>query len=333
MINSGDLHNFGQKVSRKSDQNAYFKPRCIFWEHFYFSKQSPLYLFFKNQLSSSDFLFFENHFQLTIETTNNFQTGTSIELINEKINSQIDFYSFGMLTAYCTFFGIIDLHTGNVIYNGKHFIPIDIELVNGALRLPTETLLFPINDEERPYSVYQQIEKYFNQNTIDQFISGFYQMFHLLFTHTKSLSLFLQNFDFTKYPVRVIVMHTLKYKDTTEALIAEEKLQIERKDIPFFFKFINDNNMYYYNEKSEALKVKEQNERTLKKFNQLALNFNEILKPERLENLFINSNLYFAKIFFKEKNWNNYLLHGPKLRVEHGILIFEYNQKLFQAKV
>ncbi len=168
------------------------------------------------------------------------------------------------------------------------------------------------------------------------YLDDFFQIYSIIHSNADQLKIFLATINFEEHPVRVIVMHTLKYKDALESkeeLIEEEKAQLMRDDIPFFFKFINSKYMYFYDESFEKVVVKKQNERTFKKFNQLANSFDVLLDQQRLETLFANSNLYFAKLFYKEKKWNNFSQEQFSLTVLEDVITFDFRQKKYMAKI
>jgi len=296
MMDSGDLHNFGKQVSLDHDEKLFFKPRCIFWEHFYFGTDSPLLKSIKKLVSTEDFQFFQNHFLLHINSKQPGVEGHSLKVESQPINDQIHFKDTGKLIAYCSIFGLLDLHTGNLVYNGTRFIPIDIEVVNASIRVPSETLLFPLNEEERPYSLYFLLLPYLNEENCKLLLEGMIEMLECFAQHSNALLASLDSKDLSSYPVRVIVRHTLDYriKDNTD-LLAEEEIQLKRGDIPYFFKYLGGQDLFFYEEEMKPRKCVELNERALKKFNLIGHPFSDLLQSERIQSV-LRPNFIFMQI-------------------------------------
>ena len=324
MMDSGDLHNFGKQVSLDHNENTFFKPRCIFWEHFYFGSDSPLLAAFKKLVSSKEFSFFQNHFQLQIHSKNPSIEGSSVKVDAHSLNDKIDFKDVGKLIAYCSVFGLLDLHTGNLVYNGKRFIPIDIEVVNAAIRVPSETLLFPLNDEERPYSLYFLLLPYLNEENAKLLLEGMIEMLSCLAENSTALLSELSSVDFSAYPVRVIIRHTLDYRTKENAdLLAEEIIQLERGDIPYFFKYIDGEDLHFYEEEMKPKKCVELNDRALKKFTMIGQPFchllneriNTALKPNMLLQFlrYIQKDLGISKI---DSSQFSYVFTDGKITLE-----------------
>lgn len=282
-MDTGDLHNFGKHVSLDHHENVFFKPRCVYWEFFYFGSDSPLLTIFQKILSPAQFVFFQDHFKLQIHSNNLAVEGSSSKVESVPLDNQINFKDVGRLIAYCSVFGLLDLHTGNLIYNGSQFIPIDIEVVNAVIRVPSETLLFPLNEEERPYSLYFLLLPFLNEERAKEVLEGMLEMTTILSTHVDIILNEVSKIDFSKYPIRVIVRHTLDYrtKENTD-LLDEEIVQLERGDVPYFFKYLGSNDLFYYEEEMKPKKCGPLNERASKKFNMIGRPFSHLLDAERI---------------------------------------------------
>lgn len=250
-----DLHNFGQKVAQVGrGSEVYFqKPRPIFWEWFFFGTNSPLKeIFNKTQ-------FADGIFNLQVEMNQNF-TGFS-KKVDEGINFNKDSHAYhlGALLAYCYVFGIRDLHKGNVIKTQSHLQVIDAEVVLTRLLLPNETLLLPFR--ETPFSVSAAQKTFDRQDDINldnlkQILSGYFDLFTaLLEKHDELLSTFEQYREkMRNVPIRHIIRDTVHYRNYLKnkavlppvSFCKDELTQLERGDVPYYFKFIGDINLYSY---------------------------------------------------------------------------------------
>ena len=333
MMDTGDLHNFGKQVSLDHHENVFFKPRCVYWEHFYFGADSPLLSIFEKTLTPAQFVFFQDHFKLQIHSNNLAINGSSTKVDSVSLNDQINFRDVGRLIAYCSVFGLLDLHTGNLIYNGSQFIPIDIEVVNAVIRVPSETLLFPLNEEERPYSLYFLVLPFLNGERARMVLEGMLEMSSILATHSEEILREVAKNDFAKYPIRVIVRHTLDYRTKANTdLLNEENVQLERGDVPYFFKYLGGNDLFFYEEEMKPKKCGTLNERASKKFNMIGQPFSNLLSAERINSaLMPNMLLQFLRYVQKDIGINKIESDLFSYSFAEGKLTLELNNQLFQT--
>ena len=264
-----DKHNFGQqveKVQRGSD-TWYRKPRSVYWEWFFFGKTSPLKTAYDEVGSHGTKPLSEYFFNLDIEIESTW-CGYAREYPSEKVTiSNEHFYAYGALIAYCYIFGIRDLHKQNLIKTKTHFQVVDVEVVFTSLLLPHETLLLPFKGIGYEFAgigaLVNSQEELIEENK-KQLIHGYWDLFDLVLRKKSEIGEILSKQDFSRNPSRMIIRNTSEYKYFLEsppgnALLSEIE-QMRRGDIPYYFKFIGDKNLYwlsslgtYRNESSVAI--------------------------------------------------------------------------------
>lgn len=332
MKDSGDLHNFGRQVSLDESKRLYHKPRCVFWEQFYFGQSSPLFKFFQDNLPPADFNFFQKHFKLIITGNDLSREGYSSELISNQVDSSLSCSDVGQLIAYCSVFGIMDLHAGNLIFNGTSFIPIDVEVVNAVIRVPSETLLLPINEEERPFSLYNTILPFLGLNNIEEIADNIIKMIGYFLENLEQLKIFLGGLNLSNYPIRVILRHTLDYNsEGIIDLMSEEIMQLNRGDIPYFFKYINDDKLYYFDENLIPKRCKILSERAQRKLSLIGNGFDKLLSRERIsESILPNILLQFfrhiqsdLKVDHVNTSLFKYCLKEDEIFIELGLKMYK----------
>lgn len=248
----GDLHNFGRAVRclRTPDGSDYFlKPRLVFWEWLFFGNDSPLVSFFGDYSAPI--------FGLTIEMDGNSLTGRSkrISNIQNAIVTDAEFRSFGILLGYCYALGIHDLHKNNLIRTTTGLQVIDAEIVFNQSILPNETLLLPFKNMPFEMCGLSLLVKSFDELTLSQttcILDGFTKSIEIIEKQSGALEqVFLDTIVNSTHTIRVMIRETAKYKNwesrsESSAFIREELEQLERGDVPYFFKFIDDPRMFYF---------------------------------------------------------------------------------------
>ena len=251
-VRVGDLHNFGTAVEKLIiNGNTYFlKPRTTFWENLFFGETSSLKEIF------IDTPFF-NYFCLSEILHENQILQKEVQFIG---GHDLNFLNYGFLLSYCFCLGIQDLNHGNVIRKASGVQPIDIEVVFSDLIGPKQTLLIggPLIDFNRSALglFFESIEEVTVDNAIE-LIKGFYQgCMKLLDLSDRILALLPTHSELYSKNNRVIFRNTILYSNLNLDFIPEERIQMQRGDIPYFFKKFSDNNVYYYKNKSQIEVVK-----------------------------------------------------------------------------
>ena len=106
--------------------------------------------------------------------------------------------------------------------------------------------------------------------------------------------------EMARVPVRHIARDTIVYRDWKRSspktpFFKEELEQLERGDIPYFFKFIGNPNLYQYANRSGARAQVEAPSELLKAIARDATDPLDLLKPERVDVLFPTGLLFLAK--------------------------------------
>jgi len=253
-----DTHNFGQQVKRiQQGTDAlpcfYFdKPRSVYWEWLFFGQTSPLKNVFEIKARDPHKTLSHYLFNLDIEILGKWR-GRSKEVAEwpgEVTNEH--FYAFGVLIAYCYIFGIRDLHKQNLIKTESHFQVVDAEVVFTRLILPSETLLLPfkhIGYELAGIGVFANNKSEHTTEQKQKIIDGYIDLFKLVMVRKNEIDKVLGELDLRSHPVRVIVRNTSEYKNILNLppanFLDSELMQLERGDIPFFFKYLGCDSLFW----------------------------------------------------------------------------------------
>jgi hypothetical protein len=153
-------------------------------------------------------------------------------------------------------FGLADLHWENLILGvNEHgqiiFSPIDIEMVWADLSLPTETKLLPDADEEyadicRHAAGVRRVLPYLGKPIDVQHLmaiaAAYQQTLGFLDRQAREIAAIIGDLsELRNMPIRICLRGTEEYvqgdrKSLWPPLLDEEKEQLERGDIPYFFR-------------------------------------------------------------------------------------------------
>lgn len=268
---AGDTHNFGRRVLKKGPQDGPFffeKPRTVAWENLFFGKDSP----FNPILSEFFFEYTSRNFAdtfLALEVCNtSLWSGTSLEVksIPFSLSDSQLYELMGALLCYSYFFGIFDLHGGNVIPTNNSLIVIDCETVLGQMILPHESLLLPFKTIDSKncgfYSIFTKNKDHpLSTEAFKIFISSYIRMFQFLFKRINILCANMElNIDKTT-PIRIIIRDThdylnyLKSGKNIKNLLPEEEIQLNRHDVPYFFRTLEDERIQYFVNEETTLPI------------------------------------------------------------------------------
>lgn len=253
----GDKHNFGSFVT--VEEEWVIKPRTLFWEFLFLSEDSLLRsrlnsLFIKHLSYSLFDLFIPLAFKDLTKTSGKVQF---IKMNGDEIGNLTDLEvnQVGSLIAMCFWFGIGDLHIENMVIGRREkklvCFPIDIESIFEKMTHVTQTLLLPSKKIPLDKCGLSKIICHIEREKALNIVESFSSTVNLLNEHGyQILSETMSKHDFS-HPIRVIVKDTNHYKECLEkaelsSLSLSEKLQIERSDIPYFFRFHNSNEIYYW---------------------------------------------------------------------------------------
>jgi hypothetical protein len=260
-----DSHNFGRKVFRQSDQ--IIKPRPIGLEWLFLSTDSLL----RKLLNEIDIFCvddfvdprFDNYnFDPTLsESSVDFIQLDEVPLVLERKN----LLSIGSLIALVQWFGMGDLHSENIFigFHKNKFIasPIDIECIFEEYKIPSQSLIIPsflIKEEESGLAkVFDALKINLIENSSSVLLFGYVDTYLKLSENTKKIFETIKLISsLEKICSRVILRSTKKYYDHISGfnklyLHQDEKFQAENGDIPYFFKFLTSQQIYYWKNEIE----------------------------------------------------------------------------------
>lgn len=143
-----------------------------------------------------------------------------------------------------------DLHRGNLIQVGNDLQPIDVEIVFSKLVGPSQTILIPgpnITWERTALSLVASRPRNLSQSHLLDLIIGFHETLTFLREQkTKLINIIAPMIEKQNPEIRVIFRETRTYRERLPDLLREERLQLERGDIPYFFKFFGRRELFFY---------------------------------------------------------------------------------------
>ena len=261
-----DLHNFGQCVKRieRGPSTWYKKPRSVFWEHLFFGDNSPIKSIFDSIGSNGIQPLASYLFNLEVESESSW-LGYAREVKSAQTPICLNhFYSLGVLIGYCYLFGIRDLHKYNIVICENHLQVIDAEVILTNLILPNETLLLPFKEiplELSAMSLLRPSLKGFDNSEIHNIFAGYFDVATTILDNFDQIRSTISHEKLELYPARVILKNTKQYRDfllghqDSTGFLPEELIQLERGDIPYFFKFIGQDCLWYLSGPDEVRAV------------------------------------------------------------------------------
>ena len=248
---AGDTHNFGQHVELRGDR--VYKPRALYWEWLFLSAKSPL----RKLLADVDFLP-----DLTFYEPRALARGGEVSRLALAPLGRVDKHELarivGRAAALFSWFGVSDLHWENLALgrapDGRViFTPVDIELVLSELGSPMETQMFPAAN-----STYADIVRhacgvrraigYLGKPVAVAhaltMAAAYRAMLQSLQARAREITAVLRAQKLTQTaPIRICIRGTSDYvaaqndleKPLWPPLMREEREQLARGDIPYFF--------------------------------------------------------------------------------------------------
>lgn len=148
------------------------------------------------------------------------------------------------------------MHKQNLIKTETHFQVVDAEVVFTRLILPSETLLLPfkhIGYELAGIGVFANNKSEHTLEQKQEILNGYLDFFNLVMVTKKEIDKVLGELDLRSHPVRVIVRNTSEYKNILNLppanILDSEVIQLERGDIPFFFKYLGCESLFWLKER------------------------------------------------------------------------------------
>ena len=272
----GDSHNFGRRVSLRGGRIA--KPRTLLWEWLVLAADSPLRRLLdeaaeREGLGREAFGFLP---ELAF-----FPSGTEVFAEVERIaleplpapsseSRRALATIVGRSLALWSWLGVTDLHWENLVLGvdarGRVvFTPLDVEMILADLSLPTETKLLPDADPEyaaicRHACGVRRVLPYLGKPVLAADLlamAGAYcGTLAFLDRHARAIAgVFAGLPGLRETPIRVCLRGTGDYvRARTEPvwppLLDAETVQMERGDIPYFFRLYGRPGIHYYGDPS-----------------------------------------------------------------------------------
>jgi len=342
----GDPHNGGKRVF--SEGSRVFKPRNIFWEHLFLSKDSDFWFILNSVLSKKDkdalpSNLFPNLKFWPDSNDGMFASGyvekLSLRQINPSDISIKQFEEIGSLIAFLSWVGIGDLCKSNIML-GTTFVhgnlvlaPIDIESVFNDFMLPSQTSLLPSRWVDDADCGLADIMPFLRREAIScpEIIAaiciGYINFLNSIQKYNDIIDekiLSIDNID--KIPVRVLLRSTRIYSSNNEKLEEDELIQIKRGDIPYFFRFLFKKGIFYYNSddlKTSATVSSELQSEALKFARYTSCQFNKHGR-QRAHLLTKAGILQIIKMFFNKIN-TDISYNGMKIIVDSRKVKYSYH--------
>jgi hypothetical protein len=265
----GDSHNFGRRVAIDGDRVV--KPRTVLWEWLLLSSESPLRRVLDAQ--GEVFAFLPS---LAFEDPTS-PKGGAVERIELAPLGELDDEArrelariVGRALALFAWLGVSDLHWENLVLGRARegrmiFAPLDVEMMLDDLSLPTETRLLPEADADyaelyRHACGVRRALPYLGKPVegvdLVAMAAAYLRTLELLDRHARTLAEALLALPaLHEAPLRVTLRSTGDYVHAhTRArwppLLDEEKEQLERGDIPYFFRLYGKPGIHCYGDAS-----------------------------------------------------------------------------------
>lgn len=268
----GDSHNFGRRVSLAGGRVA--KPRAVLWEWLVLAADSPLRRLLDQAAEQAGlgrgafgFLpaleFFPSRSQIGGEVE---QIALSPLPAPSSEGRQALAAIVGRSLALWSWLGVCDLHWENLVLGVDArghvvFTPLDVEMILADLSLPTETKLLPDADPEyaaicRHACGVRRVLPYLGKPVdgadLLPMAAAYRGTLGILDRHASAIAdVFTSLPELRETPIRVCLRGTDEYvRANTEPLwpplLDAEVEQLDRGDIPYFFRLYGRPGIHYY---------------------------------------------------------------------------------------
>ena len=346
----GDKHNFNKYVETKG--GYVFKPRPVFGEYSLYSSES---IFRQKLLALAQGVGIDlsnlpevefkspNIDKVSLEVNKIFQI--KYEALDSGLSRE-NLESIGATISILTWLGVVDLHDDNILFGRSDrgdfiFAPVDLECIFfgddflGRDLLPSHSFNCGCETEYCMKfglsSVFKHILRYndkkeLSRKIIPSILKGFESFSKVLFAKKDELKADLfRGVRVESLISRVILLNTGKYmrylegNEIEEVLLEEERVQLRRGDIPYFFKFYNDDRVYYWSSKNKYKDIKNHSvlgSRTKQDYTKL---WHENLE-KNFENMFVLLIIFLD--MYPDKNYKVQLEDSLVLYKARGLILF-----------
>jgi hypothetical protein len=272
----GDSHNFGRRV--RVGARRVQKPRTIFWERLVLDATSGLRRALagvaeRDGLGADAFGFLPSLRFVPARTG----VGGEVERVELEPLGRLGTDDrralavvVGRSLALWSFLGVADLHWENLVLGRDargHLVlaPLDVELVLADLALPTETKLLPDADPEyalvcRHAAGVRRVLPYLGKplaaHDLVPMLAAYRTLLDVLGRHAGALGRAVARTPgFRAAPIRVCLRGTDEYVQAGSVppwppLLDAEREQLDRGDIPYFFRRYGEPGIHYYSNRA-----------------------------------------------------------------------------------
>lgn len=252
----GDSHHFGRRVTRRG--NRIRKPRTIAWEWLVLSARSPLRRVLDGM---GDFRFLPD---LSFARSRSEVEAITLRPLPKSADVLELARISGRFIALFSWLGVSDLHWENLAVGasdrGVVVAPLDIEIILSDFDSPALTRLIPEADPEyaatyRHAAGIRRLLPWLGKPTpapvVLEMASAYRRTLELLDLHAESIADVLARLpNLRDIPIRVTLRGTDEYvrssAGTWPPLLDAELEQMERGDIPYFFRRYGRPGLHYY---------------------------------------------------------------------------------------
>ena len=270
----GDSHNFGRRVSLSGGRVS--KPRTLLWEWLVLAAESPLRRLLEEAAASDGlgpdafgFLPTLEFFELDARRGGQVERAQleplpTLDVEGKRALAKI----VGRSLALWSWLGVADLHWENLILGvdprGRTvFGPLDVEMILADLARPTETKLLPDADPEYAEicrhaagvrRVLPHLGKPIGAADLVEMASAYLSTLTFLDRHAAELAAVFQALPALQdAPIRICLRGTADYvqadsRSLWPPLLEGEVEQLERGDIPYFFRLYGRPGIHYFGE-------------------------------------------------------------------------------------
>ncbi len=262
---SPEAHTYPSRV-----QNA------TLWEKLFVSENSPLReLFqefeFSRRLNPFRLMHKVKH-ETSLDDSNKVEFSEKVLPNNNPVSVE-SYQSVGAYLALFSWFGVTDLHKNNMMYKtiNRHtkITPLSIECIFNDIYLPSQTLLAPKKTDQNNHSGFDKIFDHLKSEGTTQdiylFIKGYIEYLLFLNTIKQRISTLVNSIENVhNTPIRVLVKNDSVYLKffkgylmTAQEFEKTEVLQLKKSKIPYYFHYLNENKIYFYNTLEEQEPIRQ----------------------------------------------------------------------------
>ena len=271
----GDSHNFGRRVALRGGR--VHKPRALLWEWLVLAAQSPLRRLLASRANADGLGSDAFAFLPTLRFFGSKDRGGEVEPVELEPLPRLSARERASLAAIVgrslalwSWLGVADLHWENLVLGadrdgGIVFGPLDVEMILGELSLPVATKLLPDADPEYAAicrhacgvrRVLPYLGKPVDAGELLAMAAAYRSTLAFLERHAREIAAVVARLPGLRTtPIRVCLRGTDEYvragsQPIWPPLLAAEAEQLERGDIPYFFRLYGRSGIHYYGDRT-----------------------------------------------------------------------------------